>query len=503
MGRLVTAGSAIFLAIGGFLFGYDSGIISSTIAQPLFIEYFGDPSDAEVGGIVSSFTGGAILGALSISWLADYLGRKMTVFVGACISVFGCALQGGATTIGMLIAGRFIAGISVGLLSAIVPMYCSEIATAQDRGKLSGLLQFMLSWGFFAAQWLGYGSFHVDSHFQWRFPLSFQVVPGLVMAAGIWFLHESPRWLMEKDRHEEARVVLQKLHGTGDNEEFLDLEFREIRDTILADKTRSQMTWRGLLAKPTWRRRLLLGCGVQAFGQLSGVNVINYYGPRIYELLGIDTGTSLEIVGISGTLSIVYCVIGLYLLDKVGRVKPLIVSAIGCGLSLVVNAVLSQYFVLDVGTSTNAAALRSMVAMNFVFSLFFTMTGIISWVYPSEIFPIEIRAKGNSLSTLTNWCLNLLFAQISPIALGQVGFRFFYAFFVFNIIAMLCYIFFYPETKGRTLEQMDELFGDQIIPHALQDAEGAERAMSTFSAAGVERAASKSEKRIDFRHEKV
>lgn len=106
-----------------------------------------------------------------------------------------------------------------------------------------------------------------------RFPLSFQVVPGLIMACGIWFLCESPRWLIEKDRLEEARLVLEKLHSTGDNEEFLDLEFREIRDTIVADKTRAQMTWKGLLAKPTWRRRLFLGCGVQAFGQLSGVNV--------------------------------------------------------------------------------------------------------------------------------------------------------------------------------------------------------------------------------------
>jgi putative flippase GtrA len=164
-----------------------------------------------------------------------------------------------------------------------------------------------------------------------------------------------------------------------------------------------------------------------------------------------------------------------------GRVKPLIASAVGCGLALVINAVLSQYFVIKGETSTNANALRSMVAMNFVFSLFFTMTGIVSWVYPAEIFPMEIRAKGNSLSTLTNWCLNLLFAQISPIALGQVGFRFFYAFFVFNVVAALCYIFFYPETKGKTLEQMDELFGDQLVPHALEDAEGAERAMSAIT----------------------
>jgi sugar porter (SP) family MFS transporter len=273
MGRLRTAGSAAFLAIGGFLFGYDSGIISSTIAQPHFIQYMGTPSHAETGGIVSSFTGGAILGSLSISYLADKLGRKMTVFIGALISCLGCALQGGAANIPMIIAGRFIAGIAVGILSAVVPMYSSEIATSQDRGKLSGLLQFMLSWGFFIAQWLGYGCFKVDSDFQWRFPLSFQVVPGLIIASGIWFMPESPRWLIEKDRYDEAQAVLQKLHATGDNQEFLDLEFLEIRDTIVAEKATMVKSWKQMLAKKSWRKRLMLGMGVQAFGQLSGINV--------------------------------------------------------------------------------------------------------------------------------------------------------------------------------------------------------------------------------------
>jgi sugar porter (SP) family MFS transporter len=273
MGRLRTAGSAVFLAIGGFLFGYDSGIIASTIAQPHFVEYMGKPTTSETGGIVSSFTGGAILGSLSISYLADKLGRKKAVFVGAVISCLGCALQGGAANIPMMIAGRFIAGFAVGLLSAVVPMYCSEIATSEDRGKLSGLLQFMLSWGFFIAQWLGYGCFKVNSNFQWRFPLSFQVVPGFTIAIGIWFLTESPRWLVEKERYDEAQAVLSRLHGTGDNQEFLDLEFREIRDTIIAEKAITVKSWKQMVAKSSWRKRLMLGMGVQAFGQLSGINV--------------------------------------------------------------------------------------------------------------------------------------------------------------------------------------------------------------------------------------
>jgi hypothetical protein len=148
------------------------------------------------------------------------------------------------------------------------------------------------------------------------------------------------------------------------------------------------------------------------------------------------------IIGISGALSIVYCTIGLWLLDKVGRVKPLIVSAAGLGAALLVNAVQAQYL-----NAENHNQLRSMVAMNFVFSLFYTPLGIISWVYPAEIFPVEVRALGNAITTFTNWLINLIFAQFSPIALTRIGFAYFYVFFVFNIIALLCYWFFFPETK--------------------------------------------------------
>ncbi|PVH74647.1 MFS sugar transporter, partial [Cadophora sp. DSE1049] len=460
MGKAATIGSAVFLAIGGFLFGYDSGIITSTLAQPRFVDYFNKPSDDVQGGVVSSFQGGAILGTMINFFVADRLGRKKSIALGALIAAFGCALQAGAVNMVMLIIGRFIAGVAVGILSSTVPMYAGEIAEAQHRGVLSGLLQWMLSWGFFVAQWLGYGCSFSDTDLQWRFPLAFQCVPALILLGGIWFLQESPRWLMEQDRHEEALATLHALHddATGSNSEFVELEFREIRDVIQADRSANKITWSSIFKKASWRRRLFLGCGVQAFGPLSGINVINYYGPRIYETLGINTQESLMIIGISGALSIVYCTIGLWLLDRVGRVKPLIISAAGCALALVVNAALSQHL-----ESASANQLRAMVAMNFVFSFFYTPTGIISWVYPAEIFPVDIRAKGNSLSTFTNWTLNLVFAQISPKALTNIGFKYFYVFFIFGVIATVCYILFYPETKGKTLEQMDELFGDQLV----------------------------------------
>lgn len=216
----------------------------------------------------------------------------------------------------------------------------------------------------------------------------------------------------------------------------------------------------------------------------------SYYAPRIYEIINIQVQESLLIQGISGALSVVYCTIMLLTIDKIGRVKPLILSAVGLAAALLANAVMGQY--LDGAT---AAQLRAMVAMNFVFSLFYTPLGVISWVYPAEIFPVEVRSLGNAITTFTNWTVNLIFAQFSPAALTSIEFRYFYVFFVFNIIALLSYIFFFPETKGRTLEQMDELFGDALVPHALQDPEGAMAAEKEMGL-GVERVETRDSNRV-------
>jgi MFS family permease len=175
--------------------------------------------------------------------------------------------------------------------------------------------------------------------------------------------------------------------------------------------------------------------------------------------LNIDNHTSLLLIGISGTLALIYTTIALAIIDRVGRLKPLIIGALGCGSAMLVNAVLSSYFP---ATSNNSNALRAQVAMNFVIQFFFVALGVISWVYPSEIFPTEIRAKGNAISTFTNWATGLIFAQVSPIALGKIGFNYFYLFFAFNVIAATCFYCFYVETKGYTLEQLGEIFGDNL-----------------------------------------
>ncbi|THX04338.1 general substrate transporter [Aureobasidium pullulans] len=318
MGKATVILSSAFLAIGGFLFGYDSGIIGGVISFPQFIEYFNDPNSTVTGGIVSTFQGGAVLGTIINMVIADRLGRKRTIAAGSIVSLIGCVLQAAAVNMAMLMVGRFVAGAAVGMLTSTIPMYAAEISESKYRGALSGALQWFLSWGFFAAQWIGYGCQHVKGPFSWRFPLAFQCIPAVILVSGIWFLQESPRWLCEKDRWEEARAVLQKLHhdGTAETDQRIELEFREIRDVIEADRINNSTSVSTIFTKASWRKRLLLGCGVQAFGPLSGINVINYYGPEIYKILGIDNSTSLMIIGISGSLSIVYCTIGLWALER-------------------------------------------------------------------------------------------------------------------------------------------------------------------------------------------
>lgn len=220
--------------------------------------------------------------------------------------------------------GRIIAGFAIGMLSATIPNYCAEVAPPTIRGLLAGMQQWMLGLGFVCAQWVGYGSSLVDSPFSWRFPLSFQVIPAFVAVCGTWFLPESPRHLAERGKESQAYAVLGRLHS---DPVAVDAEYRRIQETLSAER-RSSFSWSDMFQRRPLRKRLLLACGIQLFTQTSGINVINYYGPRIYSLLGFGTSRSLLIIGIYGALAQVYNTICIAVVDRVGRRKLLIPSMV-------------------------------------------------------------------------------------------------------------------------------------------------------------------------------
>ncbi|OCT53108.1 high-affinity hexose transporter [Cladophialophora carrionii] len=284
-----------------------------------------------------------------------------------------------------------------------------------------------------------------------------QVLPAVVLAAGVWFLPESPRFLAERGELRSAHAVLSRLHHDPG---LVEAEYQRIQDNLEAARD-SRMGWLDLFRVPSLRRRVLLACGIQLFTISSGINVINYYGPRIYASLHFSTSRSLMIIGIYGALAQVYNTICIAFVDRVGRRQLLIPSMIGMGAALCVNATLAHYYIDgDQAPGSNGNALRASVAMYFVFSVFFTSVGCISWIFSSEVFPTAARAKGTSLSTFTNWAVNLILAQCSPIALTKLGYRYFYLFTAFNWTAAVVVYFCYPETQGHTLESVNELFGD-------------------------------------------
>ncbi|KAJ9608432.1 hypothetical protein H2200_007420 [Cladophialophora chaetospira] len=432
-----------------------------------FVNRFGDGTlaDNTAGGIVSSFTGGAIVSSLLLNVLSDRYGRRFAIFLGALLACVGGALQGGANSVATVIVGRVVAGLAVGLLSATIPNYCSEVAPPKFRALLAGLQQWNIGLGFVCAQWIGYGSSLVDGPFSWRFPLSIQILPALVLAGGAYLLPESPRLLAARGDTASAHAVLRRLHGDSS---LVEAEYKRIQDDVESERN-SRMGWLELFRRPSLRRRVLLACGIQFFTIASGINVINYYGPRIYAYLRFSTSRSLMIIGIYGALAQVYNTICIAFVDRVGRRKLLIPSMIGMGAALCVNATLAHFYIdgnEDPGRNGNA--LRACVAMYFVFSVFFTSLGCISWIYSAEVFPTAVRAKGTSLSTFTNWAVNLIFAQCSPIALTNMGYRYFYLFTAFNWAAAVVIYFCYPETQGHTLESVNELFGDLRIPQDIE-----------------------------------
>lgn len=275
----------------------------------------------------------------------DRFGRKKTIQIGAFIAAVGAILQAASVNLAMTLVGRIISGWAVGLMSMSIPVYQAECAPPQIRGLIVGLTQQMIGVGFIVSTWIGYGCGQASnsSSVQWRFPLAFQALPSVVLLAGLFILPESPRWLIEKDRNEEALAVLRKLHSDGTNDEYIVREYGEIRATISAEKAVTSQGWLVMFKVPQWRKRLMLGTLIQVFTQLSGINVIGYYQTVMYNALGITGHRALLVAGIYNVVGpIANLIFIVFILDRVGRRKPLLLGAAGITIALICEAVIGS-----------------------------------------------------------------------------------------------------------------------------------------------------------------
>ncbi|KAG7562239.1 hypothetical protein FFLO_02325 [Filobasidium floriforme] len=470
--------AAVFAAFGSFLFGYDSGIIGSVISPSYnrFHEYFHAKNSPLVdgkervdpnitGAIVSVFAGGAFFGALLAGFTANKIGRKRTIQLGSLIATVGCAIQTGAINVGMLIAGRFIAGLAIGVLSMIVPLYQAEISPPHARGLLSGWTQQMIGFGFLVASLVGFGCESLTtSDAQWRIPLAIQIVPAVVLFGGMFFLPYSPRWLASVGREDEARSALVRLHG-GERRadmEVIDAEFSEIQAQISWERENVSTSPLDLVRTRPNLHRTLCGCLVQAMCQWTGVNVNAYFAPTIYSNLGYTGNKPLLINSIQSVWSLVVTFVFItFLVDRIGRRKPLIIGPIFMAGFLAWQAGIASQFTAGKGNSGLGIA---GIASIFLFSGAFSMSyGPVSWIYQSEIFPMNLRAMGTSASTAANWLNNVIISQFTPIGLENLGWKFFLLFVATNLSNAVLAYFLFPETKGKTLEEIAAVFGDTNV----------------------------------------
>ncbi|KNZ80282.1 High-affinity glucose transporter, partial [Termitomyces sp. J132] len=429
---------------------------------------------------------GCFFGMFPVAYLADKFGRRVTIQIGAVIYMLGGALQTGARNMDMMLAGRFFAGFGVGFMSDLAPLYQAEIAHPSIRGRLTTLQQFMLGIGAFVASWITYGTSTglKGSQAEWRVPLGIQIVPALPLIAFILLLPESPRWLAEKGRWEEARQSLARLHANGDiDDTFVLAQIKDMKADINKARDIGESGWKELLTVPANFRRLALGYILQFSVQMTGVSAIQYYSTVvccIFTTMGFTPNRILLFQSINSVIALIGEACCVLWVDHTGRRMPLIVGNVASGLSFVVGSILMARWPRSVQNNAvcplylhQSVPLFHLMSFNphvvmtvttWVFNFFFSACiGPLSWAYPAEIFSTRTRAKSTAITSSSSWISNFFIAQVTPIAFKHIGWKYYLVFAICGHSNALFIWAFFPETTGRRLEEMDALFENAPI----------------------------------------
>src|SRR5215212_6967413 len=425
-------------ALGGLLFGYDTGVISGAL---LFIGKDFDLNAFLEGFIVSSLLLGAMVGAGVSGSLSDRLGRRTIILAAAAIFAVGSIGAGLAPNVWVLVFFRFFLGLGVGSASALVPSYISESAPTDVRGSLSSLFQLAITLGILIAYLVNAAFAPVGS---WRWPVALAFVPALVLLVGMYFLPETPRWLVSKDRDDEARRVLSRTRS----EDEVEQELQEIRRA--EEQEGEQAGYRELLA-PWVRPMLVVGIGLAVFQQFVGINTVIYYAPTIIKSTGLaNVASVLATVGI-GVVNVLMTIVAIFIIDRVGRKPLLFVGLAGMVVSL---GIIGGAF-LDTRLSGIISWVTLAGLMLYVAS-FAVSFGPLLWVMLPEIFPLKVRGAGAGVSALSNWGANFVVSQAFLPLVALIGTTAVFWIFAGVCVAAAIFIYFLvPETRGRSLEQIE------------------------------------------------
>ncbi|WQF84389.1 Putative major facilitator, sugar transporter, major facilitator superfamily [Colletotrichum destructivum] len=476
---------AAFSAIGGLLFGYDQGVISVTLVMDEFLGRFPEVSDHAAGSgfkkglMTAMITLGAFIGAMNQGWIADMISRKRSIMVAVVIFTIGSSIQTAALNYDMLVGGRFIGGLGIGMLSMVVPLYISEISPPEIRGSLLVFEQLSIVFGIVVSFWITYGTKDIPNHWSWQLPFLIQILPGLLLGFGAVFLPYSPRWLASKGREAEALSNLCKLRVLPDTDPRVRREWMEIiaearfQASVLADR-HPTLVGNGDIASTlklefvSWAdcfkkgclKRTQVGVFLMFFQQFVGINALIYYSPTLFATMGLDHNMQLIMSGVLNCVQLVGVIPSLWTMDRFGRRWILLVGSVGMTISHTVIAVLVGLYSNDWPNHTTQGWVS--VAFLLLYMLVFGATwGPVPWAMPSEVFPSSLRAKGVAISTCSNWINNFIIGLITPPMVQETGFGAYVFFAAFCLLSGIWTWFCVPETNGKTLEQMDEVFGDR------------------------------------------
>jgi SP family galactose:H+ symporter-like MFS transporter len=425
-------------ALAGLMFGLDIGVISGALQ---FIGKAFHATDTDKEWIVSSMMFGAALGALAAGVLSYRLGRKVSLILGAILFVTGSLFCSFAWSIPSLIVARVVLGLAIGIATFTAPLYISEIAPPEKRGSMISTYQLMITIGILAA-------FISDTLFAysgaWRWMLGIVAVPGVLFLIGVMRLPNSPRWLLMRGRSREAREVLTELRQ---NDRVVDDEVRDIEEQL----RRPQVGWALFRGNPNFRRSVFLGVVLQVIQQLTGINVVMYYAPRIFESAGFQGHAQLWGTAIVGLVNVLATFVAIGVVDRLGR-RPVLLA--GFATMTVGMGVLG--YMLHIGTHSLGAQLFA-VAMLLIFIIgFATSAGPLIWVLCSEVQPTKGRDFGIAASTLTNWVANFVVGITFLSMLNSFGDGVTFGIYAALNLLFLVFTFFYvPETKGISLEGIE------------------------------------------------
>ncbi|KAI8940718.1 hypothetical protein NX059_001984 [Plenodomus lindquistii] len=452
----------LFVAFGGVLFGYDTGTISGILAMPFWKNSFATTADGSLTAsedslIVSILSAGTFFGALTAAPVGDILGRRWGLMFSAGI-VFnaGVIMQTASTRQPLFIAGRFFAGYGVGLISALIPMYQSETSPKWIRGTVVGAYQLAITIGLFLAAIVNNATKDRNDSGSYRIPIAIQFLWSIIIVVGLFFLPETPRYLIKMDRYEEAAKSLGKLRRLPVDHPAVVEELNEVQANHTYEMSLGKSTYADTF-KGTLGKRLLTGCLLQSLQQLTGVNFIFYYGTQYFQNAGFQNPFIISVI--TNSVNVASTFPGLYMVERLGRRNLLLLGAIGM--------CVCQYIVAITGTvsgTTDLAAQKAAIAFVCIYIFFFASSwGPVAWVVTGEMFPLKARAKCLSMTTASNWLLNWAIAYSTPYMVDEDHANLqSKVFFVWGSFCFVCIAFVYfmiYETKGLSLEEVDELYG--------------------------------------------